>query len=109
MRDFNYVDDVVDALLAAATSDKAIGEIFNLGSDEVISLKKLAAALIKLNGGGKYKVCAFPPSRKKIDIGDYYSDYQAIKNALGWRPKVSLEKGLSATLAFYRKNIGRYI
>ena len=108
MRDFNYVDDVVDAVLMAATNDRAIGKIFNLGSDEIISLKKLADMLVKLNGSGKYKMCVFPAARRKIDIGDYYSDYKLIKNTLNWKPKVTLEKGIAATLAFYRKNLERY-
>jgi len=37
LRDFNYVDDVVDAFLMAAQDDRADGQVFNLGSDEVVS------------------------------------------------------------------------
>src|SRR3990172_5160554 len=46
-RDFTYVDDAVDALLLAAASDETIGEIYNLGGDEVVSLKTLAQVLIE--------------------------------------------------------------
>ncbi|RIK20588.1 MAG: NAD-dependent epimerase, partial [Chloroflexi bacterium] len=45
LRDFNYVDDVVDAMLLAAASDKANGQIYNLGSAEIINLKDLAQKL----------------------------------------------------------------
>ncbi|MBI4335771.1 MAG: NAD-dependent epimerase/dehydratase family protein [Candidatus Omnitrophica bacterium] len=109
MRDFNHVDDVVEAMLMAAVSDRAVGGIFNLGSDEIIGLKSLAELLVKLNGGGGYRVRSFPAARKKIDIGDYYSDYGLIRKTLGWRPKVGLEEGLASTLAFYRENLKRYI
>ena len=40
IRDFNYVDDVVEAMIVAATTDAANGHIFNLGSDEVISFTR---------------------------------------------------------------------
>src|ERR1700704_4468163 len=51
VRDFNYVDDVVDALLLAALSDKANGEIFNLGSSEVVNLKDLAQIMSNMHAG----------------------------------------------------------
>lgn len=108
LRDFTYVDDAVEALLLAATKDSAVGEPFNLGGLEIVSLKELAELLTKINGKGKYRICKFPPERKKIDIGDYYSDYSKIKQALGWNPKVALEDGLSKTLLFFRKNLKKY-
>jgi len=101
LRDFNYVDDAVDALLAAAADPKSEGQVFNLGSSEVISLKDLAAKLVGLHGGGSHRLVPFPPERKAIDIGDYYSDFARIRGALGWAPKVGLDEGLERTLAYY--------
>ena len=107
-RDFNFVSDVVEALLRAAGSDKANGQIFNLGHHEHISLEELAAVLVKLNHSGKYELVPFPDDRKAIDIGDYYSDFRKIDNLLGWRPQVTLENGLTQTLEFYRANRAHY-
>jgi nucleoside-diphosphate-sugar epimerase len=107
-RDFNFVDDVVEALLRAAVSDESNGQIFNLGHHEHISLEELAALLVKLNGSGKYELVAFPDDRKAIDIGDYYSDFRKIDNLLQWRPQVTLESGLKQTLEFYRANRSHY-
>ncbi len=109
LRDFTYVDDVIEAILLAAESNRANGKIFNLGGDCVISLKELAELLLKVNGGGKYTVCSFPLDRKKIDIGDYYADYKQIKSALGWEPRVTLCDGLRRTLSFYREHLQKYI
>jgi len=109
LRDFTYIDDVIEAMLLAAKDEKAYGEVFNLGGIQVINLKELAKLLIKLDRGGRFMLRAFPADRKKIDIGDYYSDFTKIKNILGWEPRVSLEKGLSKTLDFYRENIKKYI
>jgi UDP-glucose 4-epimerase len=109
LRDFTYVDDAVDAFLAAAQDERANGKTFNLGGTEVISLHDVAELLVKVNGGGSYETKSFPAERKRIDIGDYYSDGAAIKAAIGWEPKVSLEVGLARTLEFYRTNLNRYV
>ncbi|MCU1283544.1 MAG: NAD-dependent epimerase/dehydratase [bacterium] len=109
LRDFTYVDDAVEALLLAATDERARGKVYNLGGKEVISLKALGDALIAANGSGKYVIREFPEERKKIDIGDYYSDFTMIKNELGWEPKVDLTSGLAKTLAFYRAQLAQYL
>ena len=108
LRDFNYVDDCVDALLLAGANDKANGKVYNLGSKEVINLKDLAEKLTSLYGKGKYEIVPFPTERKAIDIGDYYSDYSLISDELGWEPKTSLEQGLKRTLIYYKKNYQNY-
>jgi UDP-glucose 4-epimerase len=108
IRDFNYVDDVVDALLLAGSEPAADGQIFNLGSDETINLRDLAALLVEINQSGAYEVVPFPPDRKAIDIGDYYADYRLIQGRLGWRPRVGLRDGLRRTLAFYREEQEHY-
>ncbi|MCD6579140.1 NAD-dependent epimerase/dehydratase family protein [bacterium] len=102
IRDFNYVDDVVEALLLAAISDKANGQIFNLGGTSV-TLLKFTELLFNIIGGGKYKIVPFPKNRQNIDIGNYCGDYSKIKNMLNWQPSVSLKKGLSRTIAYYKK------
>jgi UDP-glucose 4-epimerase len=108
IRDFTYVDDAVEALLLAAASPAADGQIFNLGSDETINFRDLAELLIEINAGGRYEIIPFPPDRKPIDIGDYYADYRLIQGRLGWRPKVPLREGLRRTLAFYREEQAYY-
>lgn len=109
LRDYNYIDDVVDALLVAATSDQATGKVFNLGGHEIISLKDTAQLLVQVNGSGEYTLCEFPVDRRKIDIGDYYSDYSLIHRVLGWHPYTSLAAGFQKTIDFYRKNINQYL
>jgi UDP-glucose 4-epimerase len=108
IRDFNYVDDVVDALLVSSVNENAYGQIFNLGSEDKINLKDLAELLIRINKGGSYEIVPFPPERKQIDIGDYYGDFSKINSNLGWRPKISLEEGLSLSLQYYSEYFRHY-
>ncbi|MCZ6631894.1 MAG: NAD-dependent epimerase/dehydratase family protein [bacterium] len=109
MRDFTYIDDAVDAFLLAAASETIHGKIFNLGGDCIISLRDLADLLIDANCGGEYTICDFPQDRKRIDIGDYYSDFSLIRSTLKWEPQVPLRKGLEQTLSFYKKYLKHYL
>lgn len=109
MRDFNYVDDVVNALLLAGWQDNANGKIFNLGGRHSIRLIDFAELLIEINGGGSYELVPFPEDRKRIDIGDYHGDYQMIRRELGWEPEVDLREGLTRTLAYYRQYLQHYV
>jgi len=109
LRDFNYVDDCVDALLLAGASEQANGKVYNLGSEEVIGLKALAELMTNLGYDGSYELVPFPEERKAIDIGDYYSDFSLISAELGWSPNFSLQTGLMNTLRFYAENIKHYL
>ena len=109
LRDFNYVDDCVEALLLAGASDAANGKVYNLGSTEVVALKALAKLMLELGYGGTYELVAFPPERKAIDIGDYYSDFSLITQELGWAPKIELLDGLRRTMVYYQAHHSHYL
>lgn len=108
LRDFNYVDDCVEALLLAGVNNEANGKVYNLGSSEVIGLRDLAEMMVNLGFGGSFELVPFPPERKAIDIGDYYSDFSLISNELGWTPKVGLREGLQKTMAYYMAHHAHY-
>jgi dTDP-glucose 4,6-dehydratase/UDP-glucose 4-epimerase len=108
LRDFNYVDDCVQALLLAGLSNFSNGKVYNLGSSEIINLKDLADLMVNLDSDGGFELVPFPEERKAIDIGDYYSDFNLIKTELGWEPKINLKDGLKKTLEFYKANYGHY-
>jgi len=109
LRDFNYVDDVVESLLAAALNPAAAGKVYNLGGEERIGLLALAKLLVELNGAGEVSLVPFPPERKAIDIGDYYGKFDKITAELGWKPGIALREGLARTLAFYKANLKHYV
>lgn len=108
-RDFTYVDDAVEAMLQCAASEKSRGEVYNLGGCETVSLRETAELLIEVNGGGQSTFPEFPEERKKIDIGNYYADYQKIEKDIGWRPTVPLREGLARSLDFFGENLSHYL
>jgi len=109
LRDFTYVDDCVDAMLLAATRPQAVGRCYNLGGMTPVSLATLAERLVLVNGSGQFVRRDFPADRKKIDIGDFYSDDQMIRDELGWNPVTDLDQALSRTLEYYRTRLDLYI
>jgi len=108
-RDFNYVDDVIHALLMVASAPATIGEIYNLGAPDPVALGDLAQLLIKTNGAGTCHCVPFPDDRKAIDIGDYATDFTKIKTTLGWQPRIPLAVGLRHSLDYYRAHLQHYL
>jgi UDP-glucose 4-epimerase len=100
-RDLLYVDDAVRAFLLAAARPEADWEVFNVGAPASVTLKELAELLVSLRQGASCELVPFPPDRKAIDIGDYYTDGGKIRDALGWEPSVGIEDGLRRSLEYY--------
>ena len=108
-RDYNYVEDVLDALLIAATERDAIGKVYNLGSPDPISLESTAKIMCQKIEGSDYQMIPFPEDRKAIDVGDFICDYSVFRNQFGWEPKVSFEEGIQRSLEYFQKEIEHYI
>ena len=100
-RDFNYVDDVVEALLLAGVDPELDGDVFNLGHPTPRSLLEFVQALGQVTPV-EYDLVPFPAEAGAIDIGDYYGDFQRFHKASGWSPRVDLEEGLARTVEYYR-------
>lgn len=107
-RDFLYVDDGVDALLACATCEAAAGEVFNVGLDRPTNFLELAQLLARECEGCTWDYAAFSAERKAQEPGDFYSDITKIRTVVGWEPVTSLEAGIRATLAYYRQHREHY-
>lgn len=107
-RDFNYVDDVVDALILAAATDKTNGEVYNIGSGRPVSVLDTLKTIIRISGKGSYRLIDFPEDKKKIEIGDYYADYSKFSGVTGWKPNTDFAEGLDKTIKYYEKNKEHY-
>jgi UDP-glucose 4-epimerase len=108
LRDFTFVDDVVEAMLIAGANDAANGQVFNLGGIEPISMRDVTHLLVESAGSGSYRLVPFPPERKIIDIGSIYVDDTKIRRVLGWEPRIDMREGLARSVAFYRQHREHY-
>ena len=109
LRDFVFVEDVVDAFLRAGVSETVNGEVFNVGGSEPISHAELVKLLIETAGTGSVRYVEWPAEKKAIDIGSFYSDSTKFSSTVGWTPQVSLREGLARTVAFYREHLPKYL
>jgi len=109
MRDFVFVDDAADAFLRAGACAACDGEVYNVGGLEPIAHRDLVTLLLDVAGTGSVKYVPWPPDKKQIDIGSFYSDSSKFLAATGWQPRVPLREGLRQTIEFYRANLPQYV
>jgi nucleoside-diphosphate-sugar epimerase len=107
-RDYIYIDDVVEALLALGSPEAAslsASGIYNVGTGIGTSIADMAKAITGTAGGGRLEFVPWPPLAEQIETGDFVADITRICTELGWRPAVVLEEGLRRTVAFYRTHV----
>jgi UDP-glucose 4-epimerase len=98
VRDYIFVDDVIDALLAAA-ADRSDARVFNIGSGRGRSLREIIAAL-EAALGRKMDI-AWKPGRP-IDVPTSILSIDRARTVLGWTPQTPFEQGLEQTIAWWR-------
>ena len=108
-RDYNFVEDVIDALLIGATRTEAVGKVYNLGSPDPLSLEDTAKVMCKLTHGSAYEFVSFPKDRQAIDVGDFICDYSSFASSFGWEPRVSFEDGILRSFEYFKEEIDHYL
>lgn len=104
-RDCLFVDDVVDVMLAAASSEAATGKVFNVGHPRHHSLAEIAEILVGLSDHrASVRTRPWPPEHERIDIGSFETDSRAVEATLGWVARTDIAAGLAATVTFYREH-----
>src|SRR3989344_3241908 len=99
-REFNYVKDIVRALIAA-TAEKATGEIINVGCGKGVAIKDVVANILSMMSN-PINVEASLPYRDN-EIWQMHSDSTKALKLLGWKSLYSIENGLQETVEWYRK------
>lgn len=100
LRDFCYIDDIVDGMILAATTEKARGHIINIASGKPVKIKRMIETVVRITGGGTPQWGAHP--YREGENMALYADVSAAKRLLGWKPKVALEEGLARTIEYFR-------
>ena len=106
IRCFCHVNDAVKALLLVMDSDKAIGEVFNVGNNQQISIMELAKKVIEITGSTSSieKIAyerAYPEGFE--DMQRRVPDISKIKRVLGWTPEINLDQIIKDIAAFNSK------
>jgi len=102
-RDLIYIDDVVEALLLAATKPVAPGSLFNIGSGVGVPVKEVVERLLRLMGNPVKPIFGAVPMRPD-EILTMSADISSAKTVLGWQPRISLEEGLHKSIAWFTEH-----
>jgi nucleoside-diphosphate-sugar epimerase len=103
--DWIYVDDVVDAFLRAAIAPGIEGETLDIGSGELVTAREVVSRLRDLIGGDVEPLYGAIADRERERIRGANPSRAA--EAMGWRPRTSLDEGLRRTVGFYRSHLDR--
>lgn len=103
MRSFTYISDAIDATLLAATKDRAVGEAFNVSSEEETEVSTLAEKINSLckNPSGIIRA----PKRGWDKVGKRSASIEKAKKVLGYNPKVGLDEGLDLTYKWFLEQV----
>jgi dTDP-glucose 4,6-dehydratase len=108
-RDFTFVTDTAAGILRAAECDTAVGQEINLGSGHEISIGDLADRIAAIVGAdvklARREERVRPAASEVMRL---LSDNSKAKRLLGWQPRVSLDEGLTRTVAWVREHLGLY-
>jgi UDP-glucose 4-epimerase len=108
LRTITYIDDVVEALLAAALSDDANGQAFFAVGDRQCTVAEIAKEIVEVIGGRVQHV-EWPRDRESIEIGDAIISNEKIRTRLGWHARVDLREGLERTRDYFRPLLSHYL
>lgn len=100
-RDFTFIDDVVQANLTLLDTDAADGETMNIGSNDNVSIRELAEYVIKETG---VDVDIIHEEGKDADARHTHADVSKAGSIINYEPEVSIKRGVSAFIDWYRSN-----
>ncbi|MCW2500942.1 MAG: hypothetical protein JWN87_2618 [Frankiales bacterium] len=104
-REFNFASDLAAGFLAAGLHGRP-GRLYNLGCGEEVSMRDLAATVLKLmNDPVEAQFGALPD--RPTEIWRMYADSSRARTELGWSPQVALAEGLQRTISWYTNELSR--
>lgn len=109
LRDYIYVDDIVNAILKCAEADDAIGEVINIGSGESTRFCDMVRTVINCVKNGDVEFIPWPDNYEKVETGDIAVDILKLKNITSWQPAISLEEGVKRTFEYYKIYFNKYV
>jgi nucleoside-diphosphate-sugar epimerase len=107
-RDYVFIDDVVDAFVRVAISEKANNDFFFVGSGVETVFIDMVKEVIRAVGKGEYIHVPFPASREKIDIKRFLVTCNKLEQATGWRPQTEFARGVKLTAEYYAQHLSAY-
>ena len=108
-RDYTFVKDTVEGFIKIAETDKALGQVINIGSGTEVSIGELAKKIFSLlNKDIKIIEDKKRIRPKKSEVERLLADNSKARKLLGWEPKTSFDSGLRETIEYIKNNLDKY-
>ena len=108
IRDYVFVEDIAEAMIIAAVSDKTDGQVYNVGSGRQTRFMDMVKMIVDVVGKGRMVKKEWPTSWQNVETGDVYADISKLKKDIDWEPRTSLKEGVRKTVDYYKKNKNNY-
>jgi UDP-glucose 4-epimerase len=109
LRDYIYVEDIIEAFLLSTANPKSNGEIINLGSGYSSEFGEMVNNIIRIVGSGEIKYVDWPANYERIETGNFQVDISKLKSLTDWAPSFTLEQGIRQTYEYYKLKLSHYI
>ena len=109
LRDYIFVDDIVNAMLKCAEAPAASGEVINVGSGSSTRFCDMVRSVIDCVKNGKLEYVPWPDDYEKIETGDISVDISKLRLITNWLPNVTLNEGIARTHEYYKLHLEKYI
>jgi nucleoside-diphosphate-sugar epimerase len=102
LRDYIYIDDLIEVLMRCGMYPEARSEIFNVGSGEGIRLREAAEEITKTTGAPPIDFQTWPDEFRNVESGDYVCEIAKLRSTLGFCPIDAFRSGLAKYVAHRR-------
>lgn len=109
LRDYIFVDDVVEALLRCAATEQVAGETVNLGTGVGTHFRDMVSTVVAQVGRGRVEFVPWPKDYEKLETGDVIADISKLRRLTGWTPHIGIEEGIARTLRYYTEHKEHYV
>jgi UDP-glucose 4-epimerase len=108
VRDYIFVGDLADALIASSVNPDCYGEKFNVGSGVGTPFREMVQIILEVVGNGTCEYVPWPADYINVETGDYITDIKKLSSTTGWSPSTGLKEGIQETCEYYIKNSSSY-
>jgi UDP-glucose 4-epimerase len=102
LRDYPYVEDIVDAILTAGLSERAVGQTMNVGLGRSVRIADFAEMIVEIAGAGRIVKVPWPELDRKVETGDSLCSIELARSVLGWEPRFDWRSGIARSVEAYR-------
>lgn len=109
LRDYVFVEDIVDAMLRCAATPAAAGEVINVGSGQSTVFRDMVSAIVRCVERGRVEFVPWPENYERVETGDIAVDVSKLKALTAWESRYTLDEGIRETFEYYSHHARHYI